>query len=124
MEQPPRTSTSALATITWSDAKVTIRFTGPAIGGREGPILRKEISPYLSIGTIHSVVLDLAKVTFMSDAGLEMLFTAFRASTEIGFQLILYRLTPDIQTTLVRSGLDQVFTIVDSPDALALLIGS
>ena len=60
---------------------------------------------------MHTVVLDLAQVSFMDSSGLTALLVAHNEAAKVGRTLVLRGPTRQTRDLFVMTGLDQVFTI-------------
>jgi anti-anti-sigma factor len=67
-------------------------------------------------------VFDMAQVEFLDTAGLVSLVAARRAASEVQVQLVLCRVSQQVQMILDLAQLDRVFAIVDRVDELPLPI--
>jgi anti-sigma B factor antagonist len=62
----------------------------------------------------HPVALELTEVPFMSSAGLRTLLTLQRKTTDMGVDLALIGVAPEIADTMKVTGFYQFFTIFES----------
>jgi len=74
--------------------------------------LRNFIDSELKQG--HPVALELTEVPFMSSAGLRTLLTLQRKTTDMGVDLALIGVAPEIADTMKVTGFYQFFTIFES----------
>ncbi|TQN28649.1 anti-sigma B factor antagonist [Haloactinospora alba] len=77
------------------------------------PQLHSELTDALSDGT-HRLVVDMSRVEFCDSTGMSTLLSAMKRARENGGDLELAALTPAVRKVVDVTGLNAVFTIVDS----------
>jgi anti-sigma B factor antagonist len=91
-----------------------------SIDGKTAPVVRQEIQPIL--GTATSVILDLAKVDYLSSAGLRLLLLIYREFVAKNGKLVLLGVSDDIQTIMSHTGFLNFFKLAGTlPEAVAAL---
>ncbi len=78
------------------------------------PRLRGELAKVLAVGEVRLVV-DLSGVDFCDSTGVNVLLAAHRQARDSGGQLELSAPRPAIRKILKVTGLESVFTVIDSP---------
>jgi anti-sigma B factor antagonist len=78
------------------------------------PRLRGELAKVLATGELRLVV-DLSGVDFCDSTGVNVLLAAHRQARDSGGQLELAAPRPAIRKILKVTGLESVFTVIDSP---------
>jgi len=81
--------------------------------------LDKALAPLLTSG-VHSLVLDLSDLVYISSAGVRSIFKARKALAGHGGKVLVARLQPQIQKVfdVVKAvPLDEIFTSVEEADA-------
>jgi anti-sigma B factor antagonist len=91
----------------WQGIKVAGQVDSKTVGD-----LRDFIDSELKQG--HPVALELTEVPFMSSAGLRTLLTLQRKTTDMGVDLALIGVAPEIADTMKVTGFYQFFTIFES----------
>jgi anti-sigma B factor antagonist len=91
----------------WQVIKVAGQVDSKTVGD-----LRDFIDSELKQG--HPVALELTEVPFMSSAGLRTLLTLQRKTTDMGVDLALIGVAPEIADTMKVTGFYQFFTIFES----------
>ncbi|HEX4110246.1 MAG TPA: STAS domain-containing protein [Solirubrobacteraceae bacterium] len=88
-----------------------------AVGGEvdlyTAPKLKAALSEQIGNGLI-GVIVDLGSTSFLDSSGLGVLIGALRALRERDAELVLVNRNPSIARTMSITGLDRVFTLVDS----------
>jgi anti-sigma B factor antagonist len=79
------------------------------------PRLHSELMSALAAGTPVQLVVDMAGVEFCDSTGMNVLLAAQRRAREVGGDLQLASPRPAIKKVLHVTGLESVFTVVDSP---------
>jgi len=80
------------------------------------PELKKTLADAIENGATR-VVVDLGETTFLDSTALGVLIGAVKRLRQRDGQLVIVNTDPNIQKTFEITGLDQIFTIVDSRDA-------
>jgi anti-anti-sigma factor len=62
---------------------------------------------------VHSLVVDLTAVDFLSSAGLRSLLIAAKAAGRAGGDLTVSGMQPSVRDVLVMSGIDQIITLAN-----------
>jgi anti-sigma B factor antagonist len=91
----------------WQVIKVAGQVDSKTVGD-----LRDFIDSELKQG--HPVALELTEVPFMSSAGLRTLLTLQRKTTDMGVDLALIGVAPEIADTMKVTGFYQFFTIFET----------
>ena len=86
------------------------------IDAGSAPQLEKEVSALIGRGH-GSVVLDLARVDYVSSAGLRVFLIAFKALAEQSRGFALAALNADVMGVVKLTGFHQILTIRDTLDA-------
>jgi anti-sigma B factor antagonist len=79
------------------------------------PKLHSELMAVLAAGAPLQLVVDMTRVEFCDSTGMNVLLAAHRKAREDGGDLQLASPRPAIRKVLQVTGLDGVFTVVDSP---------
>lgn len=87
------------------------------------PQLRSELIDALNDGAARLVV-DVSRVEFCDSTGISVLLSAMKRSREKGGDLEIVAPRPAVMRVLKVTGLDDVFTIHTSADALPVAAGS
>ncbi|RNL83326.1 STAS domain-containing protein [Halostreptopolyspora alba] len=82
------------------------------------PQLRSEFVHALDDGA-HRLIVDMSRVEFCDSTGLNVLLSAMKRSREKGGDLILVAPNSAVTKLLEVTGLDSVFTIHESTEALS-----
>lgn len=83
------------------------------------PRLRAEVEQVLVPGEAIRLIIDLSGVEFCDSTGVNVLLTAHRRARDSGGRLELAAPRPAIRKILKVTGLESVFTVLDSlPSAL------
>lgn len=88
-----------------------------------GPTLRDRISDLLDSGS-HALVVDLGRVDFIDSTGLGVLVGALNRSRELGGTLHLVCAQERVLKLLRITGLDQVFVVLPSVEAVLAEVAS
>ncbi len=92
------------------------------IDGSTAPAAQEQILPLVTPGC--RLVLDMARVDFMSSAGLRMMLLLFRRVSGTNGRIVLSGLSEEIKDTMSLTGFLDFFTTCDTVDAgLAALAG-
>ena len=83
------------------------------------PRLHSELGAVLADGMPTRVVIDMSGVEFCDSTGMNVLLAAHRRAREHGGDLELAAPRPAVRRILQVTGLETVFTVLDSPAAVA-----
>jgi anti-sigma B factor antagonist len=83
------------------------------------PRLHSELMSALGASTPVQLVVDMAGVEFCDSTGMNVLLAAQRRAREAGGDLQLASPRPAIKKVLQVTGLESVFTVLDSPASVA-----
>ncbi len=97
------------------DDVVIIALEGKVMGGPDATQFHGKLHEYVSSGR-KKVIVDLAKVDWMSSVGLGMLISALTTMKNNDGQLILANVTKSIQSLLTITRLVTIFKTADSVD--------
>ncbi|UCD17858.1 MAG: STAS domain-containing protein [Candidatus Zixiibacteriota bacterium] len=92
-----------------------IHLKGKVMGGPDATMFHGKLHEFINGGR-KKVVVNLAKVEWMSSVGLGMLISALTTMKNNGGQLILANVTEGIQTLLTITRLVTIFKAHDSVD--------
>nr|WP_285761400.1 STAS domain-containing protein [Nocardiopsis ansamitocini] len=87
------------------------------------PLLHSELVNALDDGATRLVV-DMSRVEFCDSTGMNVLLSAMKRSREKDGDLELVAPRPAVMKILEITGLDSVFTVHDSVDALGATVGT
>lgn len=87
------------------------------------PQLRSEFVHALDNGA-RRLIVDMSRVEFCDSTGISVLLSAMKRSREKGGDLILVAPNPAVTKILEVTGLDAVFSVHESIDALSAAAGS
>jgi len=88
---------------------LTVRPEGP-LDSVTAPELDKQMAP--QIGGISEVIIDLAKVDYISSAGLRVLVATDQAMEKQGGCMKIVHAGPHVMEVLEMTGLANVFTVI------------
>jgi len=100
---------------TVKDDKVVIALEGKVMGGPDATTFHGKLHEYVNGGK-KKVVIDLAKVEWMSSVGLGMLISAMTTTKNAGGELKLANVTQSIESLLTITRLVTIFKTYDSVD--------
>jgi anti-sigma B factor antagonist len=83
------------------------------------PRLHGELAAVLAEGMPARVVIDMSGVEFCDSTGMNVLLSCLRRARERGGELEIAAPRPAVRKILQVTGLDSVFTLVDSVDPVA-----
>lgn len=102
-----------------SDSKkedvVIISLAGKVMGGPDADIFHTKVHEFIESGA-RKIVIDLAKVEWMSSVGLGMLISALTALKNNEGELRLANITDNIESLLTITRLVTIFDVFDSID--------
>lgn len=79
------------------------------------PRLQRELTAALEAGGPVRLIVDLSGVEFCDSTGVNALLAAHRRAREVGGDLELAAPRPSVRKILQVTGLESVFTVLDSP---------
>ena len=82
------------------------------IDANTAPQIQQEVLPLASSSNI--IAIDMTKVDYMSSAGLRLLLSLYRQTTELNGELFLVGLSSDLQDTMAVTGFLDFFRTVDT----------
>lgn len=97
------------------DDKVIIALEGKVMGGPDATTFHGKLHEFVSGGK-KKVVIDLAKVEWMSSVGLGMLISAMTTMKNAEGELKLANVTQSIESLLTITRLITIFKVYDSVD--------
>lgn len=101
------------------DGAVIISLEGKVMGGPDATMFHGKLHEYVNAGN-KKVVVNLAKVEWMSSVGLGMLISALTTVKNNGGQMKLANVTENIESLLTITRLVTIFKTYDSiEDAIA-----
>jgi anti-sigma B factor antagonist len=92
----------------------TITLDGD-LDGSSAPQTQQQIMPLAQPGA--RILMDMAKVPYMSSAGIRMLLATYRQVTANGGKIVLAGLVEEVKDTMQVTGFLNFFTAVDTPEA-------
>jgi anti-sigma B factor antagonist len=93
---------------------VTVIAPEGQIDGKTGPLLQAAIKE--EIKPEGKILLDFAKVTFMSSAGLRVLLVVHRQAKAQNLKIVLANLSPALMNIMAVTGFLPYFTICSTVD--------
>lgn len=97
------------------DGIVVIALEGKVMGGPDATMFHGKLHEYVNSGN-NKVVIDLAKVEWMSSVGLGMLISALTTMKNNEGQMKLVNVTDSIKSLLTITRLVTIFETFDSMD--------
>jgi len=88
------------------------------IDGMSAPDVQQQIDE-LILGGKRNLVVNLEQVNFVSSAGLRVFFGAHLQLKQVGGEVILYRISPNILTVFRISGFDKLFRIMSTEEEIS-----
>ncbi|CCG06998.1 STAS domain-containing protein [Pararhodospirillum photometricum] len=95
--------------------EITVIALEGSVDGKTAPELQAEILPV--VAPLAQVILDLARVDYMSSAGLRMLLTLYRQFQAQKGRIALVGVSEDIRDVMSHTGFIGFFTLADTPEA-------
>jgi anti-sigma B factor antagonist len=89
----------------------TARLEG-SLDGKTAPEVRERLQPFLAANS--KLILDLARVDYLSSAGLRLLLLLYRDLTGRKGKLVLLGVSEDIRMVMSHTGFLNFFTLVNS----------
>jgi anti-sigma B factor antagonist len=83
-----------------------------SIDGKTAPQIREELSS--SLPQVQNLIIDMARVDYLSSAGLRLLLLVYREVTARKGKLVLVGVSPEIRTVMSHTGFLSFFTLADS----------
>ena len=83
-----------------------------AVSGRVDTVTAPELEAGLRFGDSKSVVIDLAKVPYMSSAGLRILLTAHKTMLGRGGELLIANVQSAVREVLDITGFSEILNLV------------
>ena len=88
------------------------------LDGRQSDEANRQLENILNENTAAKFVLDLAKLEYMSSAGLRVLLMAAKRAKAGGKELVICSPTPEVKEILDISGFGSIMSIVDCRDTV------
>jgi len=86
------------------------------------PALKKAVERGLLGAQVHNLVLNLSGVSFIDSSGIGVLLGRYKELSQVGGQVVLASLEPQVETVLELSGLGRVIPFAESEEEALRLI--
>jgi anti-sigma B factor antagonist len=94
---------------------VTVVVLDGELDTNSAPVAQQQILPLARDGV--RMVLDMAKVPYMSSAGIRMLLSTYRQVTNNGGRIVLVGVADEVKDTMSVTGFLKFFQVYDTLDA-------
>jgi anti-sigma B factor antagonist len=91
-----------------------------SLDGKTAPDVREQLRPVLA--RAQRLILDMSRVDYLSSAGLRLLLLAYREITAAHGKVVLFGVSPEIQTVMSHTGFLSFFTLANSREQAAQAI--